>query len=526
MAGFDLSNFGIHARRAAARVTQRPFNEAHLWTIWIGSIIIYIISLLRPFSLLRLYNLPHQYLGPLTNHAPSGAFRYAISMIGLLLLYALGWQICRRLIATPAVWRLVIGGSILTGAMLLFVQPYGAGDIYDYFFTGHVSAQYAANPYLFIPKDYADDLYFQFVGWQHIRSVYGPLWQLLGIGAVTLTQSHLLAGLLAYKLVVLVAFIATTLVIRRILQRLAPALALQGTYLFAWCPLVLIETAVNGHNDSVMTLGITLCFLALSHKRIALALAGLSSAVLVKYTALLFLPLILLYLWLEMPGYARDIRPTPWTGTGELIRAYLPDRQTFLPRLNLLMQAAAGFALPVVLLYAPFWVGWHTLDALRDYPEMWTTSPSAVLFYNLRNWLGDDMAGRLSIQFSLALLASAYTSIVLWQRHTGILALAARCGILLWIYLLVCNPWFQPWYLIWLASLVALDIRPVHFWRFWAFLLGTAASYLFWSYPFFWQPWGARQLESQTMATLLAYTPPLLVLLWESFQVSPRSGDQ
>lgn len=136
------------------------------------------------------------------------------------------------------------------------------------------------------------------------------------------------------------------------------------------------------------------------------------------------------------------------------------------------------------------------------------------------------MAGRLSLQYSLVLLASAYIGIMVWQRHTGILALAARCGALLWIYLLACNPWFQPWYLIWLASLVALDARPIHFWRFWAFLLGTEASHLFWTYPFFWQPWGARQLESQTIATLLAYTPPLLVLFWESLRVRPHGSEQ
>lgn len=464
----------------------------HLFIVGCASIAIYFVGLLQPFPLLQLYDTPHQYLGPLTDHQRPAALQYSLTIASLMLLYAVGWWLCRRTTPTWRAWTIVVGGASVSGILLLFVHPIGAGDIYDYLFTGRIITEYDANPYMTKLSQYAHDPFYEFVGWKHKRSVYGPLWQLLGIGTVRLAGPGLLAGLLAYKIVVLLAGIAALFVIRTILLRIAPAYALQGVYLFGWCPLVLIETAVNGHNDTVMVLCILLCFLALMHHRIVLALAALSCATLVKYTALMFLPLVLLSLWLEacqrspLTGeQVASARLGPWSALVHRIRLYLPDRQSLVAQLSVTLRGAFGFTLPLIVLYAPFWEGWITLDALNDHTEMWTNSPTALLFYHYRAALGQDAAGALVLRLSLGILALTYLLIVLRQRHSGIPALIARCGTLLWVYLLVCNPWFQPWYLIWLLGFVALEPRPSLFWRAWAFALGGQASYIFFSFPFF-----------------------------------------
>ena len=112
------------------------------------------------------------------------------------------------------------------------------------------------------PADFANDPFLTLVFWRDVRSVYGPVWLLLSGALAALGQAF--GGSLAlyvalFKLLGFAAHLTNAWLIWLILGCLAPERQLQGTLLYAWNPLCLLEFCASGHNDAVM---LTLLLLA------------------------------------------------------------------------------------------------------------------------------------------------------------------------------------------------------------------------------------------------------------------------
>lgn len=384
---------------------------------------------------------------------------------GLLALFALGAALvgasCAAVIAIRIAPRLrlsrrgmlalALGATVIFGLTLVLLPSLPSDDIFSYILYGRISAVHGANPLISTPADFTHDPFLTLVFWRDVRSVYGPAWLLLS-AALSLVAQGFGGGLAVYvalfKLLGFGAHLVNAWLIWRILGRIAPSRQLQGTLLYAWNPLCLLEFCASGHNDAVM---LTLLLLAVycmtregdsrGWELAALVCFGLSISV--KYVPVVLLPLYLALVAWRLRG-ARE--PWRWVSLALAWRAGV---------------VALVFALTAI----PFWAGPATLGALLLSPpaQQLGNSPAEAISWPLRALaqavgLSADAARNL-VDTGLKALGLVIFA-ALWLREfrrarTLDGMLTAWGWTLLW-YVLVASGWFWPWYVTWAVAIVAL----------------------------------------------------------------------
>lgn len=231
--------------------------------------------------------------------------------------------------------------AILFAIVAVLIPPFHSTDIYGYINRGWQQLQYGLNPYVYtvdhIPNWGQDPMITDH--WVNNPSPYGFLYLLvakllcwIGHGDKPLTVLVFKAwnGLL-YLLTAGLIWIGAKQLNEtgpdRFQGKLKPELAL---YLYLWNPLVLIHSLANGHNDILMGFFVTLSALCGILGGWLWIIPALMAAILVKYGALVILPLALLYLlknkqWFALLG-GGVIAALLFGLTG---LPYLPDWQQF-----------------------------------------------------------------------------------------------------------------------------------------------------------------------------------------------------
>ncbi|MHB1132552.1 MAG: hypothetical protein ACYC4L_09220 [Chloroflexota bacterium] len=451
------------------------------------SLEIYWLRWTSGFPLVELHAVRHVDIGSLTHYERAQAALWVFCFAALFGLYGLAARKVRRLGQDRRALPAVLGAALLFGLALAFSFPMGALDIYGYLFQGQIIAHYQANPYLLAPAHFADDPWLKFLAWPNESANYGPLWlQLSALGAWA-AAGDLLRGLLAFKLGGLLAVLLTAYTVYRFLLPRGTGEALAGALLVAWNPLVLFETAVNGHNDIAMASLAMLALLAQARGRPRLAYPLLIASALIKFVTIITLPALLV-------GWARGAR---WRG-GELTRAW--D--------GLLL--AGGL---LVLVYWPLWAGTRTLGFLQR-GELFTASPGAVA-YQLAGGAENALAST-----AVKLIAGGlFVAFALWRSwRTGPLPedlAAASCDLLL-AYLGLVSFWFQPWYVVAVVPFaVAADPRR----RQLVLLFSASAlgNYFVFNYLWLWNLEWFTQVRLQTTAVAVIYGPPVLLALRQAW---------
>lgn len=418
----------------------------------------------------------------------------------LFLVYFRALHTARRQDPQPGQLGLIVAGVLLFSLPLIFVPYLFSRDIYSYIVYGRIAAVYGANPALSAPIAYANDAYFQYlVTWKDVPSVYGPLWTLLSHGLTLVVES---AGggvwryLLAYKLAMLAAHIASTLLIWRILPAGRPHYQLAGTLLYAWNPAVLIEFVASAHNDALMITLILLAVWCTQRGYWRWAVVALVAAALVKWIAAVLLPLWVLY-WLR--------REPSWRG-----------------RLLLAVQAAAIGAAAAVLLALPYGEVLRSLSAPLQLQSAMQAENSigalairgaqdALAQLGVRSardpgWrpAAEALVGWVSkILVALAWLLALYA---VWRRPAFARLLQAGCWLLMAILLI--SPIFRVWYVTWPLALAALlDWRPA----------GRAAAVFAATAPLMY-----LQAEAPAWVDALALLPAIALMLYELWQARLR----
>src|SRR5215207_2136047 len=257
-------------------------------------------------------------------------------LVAFAVLFAMQYVAYRIVRARPEVapLDLIVAGQIIFGILQVWIYPVAALDLYDYLMSGRIVLVYQGNPFFQPPSAFPDQLV-GYSPWPNERSVYGPVWQLLSLIPTAIAGESMLRGIVAFKVLGLLAFVCCTLVIWQLLKRLAPALAPAGALLFAWNPLLQFELVGNGHNDVVMVLCVLLAIWALIAERRLLVLPLLALAVLTKLLAVALGPIFL---------YG-------------LLRGQRPVRE----KLTVIVIGGAISLALAVATYAPFWGGLDTL---------------------------------------------------------------------------------------------------------------------------------------------------------------------
>jgi hypothetical protein len=432
-----------------------------------------------------------------------GAPASSLAGVGLLLAFALLLAIYFHALRSvrlqpPRDARL---GPILAGVLLFSIPlalcPYLLSrDIYSYIVYGRIAALYGDNPAIAAPIAYAHDAYFQYlVSWKDTPSVYGPVWTLFS-HALTLAVERAGGGLwlylLAYKIAMLAAHLANTALIWRILYAWKPGRHVYGALLYGWNPVALIEFAGSAHNDVLMIGMVLLAIFCTQRGYWRSAAAALAVAALIKWIAVVLLPLWAIF-WLR--------REPTWRG--RLLRAG---------------QLAAVVIASAALFYLPYGRVLQSIGApLAHQAEMRAENSLAALA--IRG--GQEALARLGVEaardpgwrpaaelavarwskglVALAWLAALYA---VWRRPELERLLQVGCWLLLAVLLI--SPLFRVWYVVWPLALAALlSWRPAGR-AIGAFAAAAPIIYL--------------QPESRAWLDGLVFLPVIALLMYELWQ--------
>ena len=212
-------------------------------------------------------------------------------------------------VAYAALWRerpalsatTVVSGALVGAALLLASFPVGSKDAFLYALFGKVWGTYHTNPYTTPPSAFITDPWQPFgqVVWAQQPAPYGPLflWQARLVDAFA--AGRLFVAVWAHKVLATAALAAAVVMAARLMN----AAANERWYriaLLAWNPLLLFESAGNGHNDALMLL--LVLGGAWSHarggpSRRLLAPAALALAIWYKWYAVLYVPAFMVAVW-------------------------------------------------------------------------------------------------------------------------------------------------------------------------------------------------------------------------------------
>jgi alpha-1,6-mannosyltransferase len=215
----------------------------------------------------------------------SWAWWFLASLAAAFALYVAGVLLVRASaprVALAASLAVAIQLAPLTAPLLL------STDAWTYWDEGRIAAVHGGNPYSDPPNAFPQDPAYAYVGadWRDTTSVYGPAFTLasepLALAAGT---SHDAAAWI-YKWLAALAVLACAFLAARLSPRPALAYALVG-----WNPLLAVHFAGGGHNDAWMAALVVAALAAAAAGRRSLAGVAWAAAVLVKWVAVLLLPL-------------------------------------------------------------------------------------------------------------------------------------------------------------------------------------------------------------------------------------------
>ncbi len=440
--------------------------------------LVYWLGLVSPYSVGALGLRPHMDIARLTRGHPQAQISLVLTYACLLSLYYLAWRLCRLPAANrPAetqrsdtaqsarLWVVLLLTLAAVNLAMLSLYPIGATDIFDYVAQGREISVWGGNPFYLPAGAFPKEPVLAYTAWSGLTTLYGPAWQWLAALLTRLAGSDLGANLLAFKSLDLLFYAGCIAVIAAFWRGHAPERALSAVCLFALNPLVIYETAGNGHNDIVMVFWMLLGVYCLSRERHSLAALALTAGLLTKFVPVYILPIVLVYSLGRLPNWRARGRFLLVTGLA----------------CGLLVAAVAG----------PFWHGGDIFSAQQRL-GMFTTSLPAFAEAVLEPRLGRVMSQRWVAQVSLWLMGAAVAgaaAFVGWTqaRHVTrarpgrrrqsagprntlasaaapprapaappwLLPLQASTVVLL-IYLLLACLWFEGWYALWPLSLAAL----------------------------------------------------------------------
>jgi hypothetical protein len=447
--------------------------------------------------------------------------------------------------------RPMLGLALLASVPLLLLPNLLSSDIYSYIEYGRIAAIHGGNPFTQPPSFFSKvDPFYRFVNWKNVASVYGPTWiyvSMLVTLVVESIHSHVIAYVLAYKLLALGLHLTNGVLIWSILGRWRPQQQQWGTALYLLNPVTMIEFVGNGHNDVLMLTLILLAFWFHLRGRWPWAMVALTLAVLAKWIALLLLPLYGLALLWE----SRTWRERAW-------------------RTALSLTLFVGIC---AVLYRPYWEGPRTLKILVDAPpqKRLINSMADVLSTGIQRgmaragaWPDPAIIDAMTIfknpNASLLLANGATDGQDVWQQQAeqfardrssfnrqqgeaianrdwlnkvirnvalGVFALVCLVGAaltrsferavlvgawLFWFYCAISSVWFWPWYLTWFLALAALLDWRVTARTAIIFSLLSPLTYIFFpatANPTWWQQYRA----------LMVFLPPILFAAWHGWHL-------
>ena len=358
----------------------------------------------------------------------------AVNILLLWAVYLASWALVRRCpLGARRQTTVVIAafGLLYNAGLALLMPPVFSNDLFHYALFGRMVAFYGFNPYIVPGNAIMGDPVWPFAFWRDVTSHYGPVWTLVSAVTAALGDRSVLFTALAFKGAAALFNLADCLLVYRLARRFGGD-GLGALLLYAWNPLVLIETAGSGHNDAAMMTFALLGLLLAARGRLLWGLAALVLSILVKYLTALLLLFYVLHCLARQTGWRRTMA--------------------------LAAKMGAVAAVIAVGLFVPFWAGPASLARLLEVGAPFKSFVRILL----REWV----AGLLAGGGDLAEARAAAEPYVVGGLHLGfgalmtLLAKAAlsrpdgwRRVIELWgvaslVYVALVYGWNEPWFLV------------------------------------------------------------------------------
>ncbi|WP_420628381.1 polyprenol phosphomannose-dependent alpha 1,6 mannosyltransferase MptB [Candidatus Leptofilum sp.] len=269
---------------------------------------------------------------------------YGLLLLALFGLYWLAFRAVQSEQSKPSLLFL-LGTAVLFAIPLLQTYPINANDLYRYVIRGRVSSVYQQSPYATPPNAFPDDPFLPLAGeWADATSPYGPLWELLAAGTAAVTQNNLWAGLLAFKLVGLLAHLACGWLIWQLLAQTDAAKQRGFALLWLWNPALLLMFVVDGHNDVLMMVWQLVAIWFWRQERPLFTFFFLLLGALTKPIGLLPIPFFAVAIWRELENNTARLRVLGWgvlLGGTAVFLSFLPFGSP-LDLLTRLVQESSG----------------------------------------------------------------------------------------------------------------------------------------------------------------------------------------
>lgn len=375
-------------------------------------------------------------------------------LVGTVLAGTVGLVVLWR--RDPFSLKEVLFGALLLRIAFLPVLPELTDDPFRYIWDGWIQLE-GINPYKFVPSDptlaaFQTDAIYEELNSQDYFSIYPPLSQLTFAAGALLYNGDWVPPYYALKILYVVTEFAGVL----ILSRLTTA---RNVMLYAWNPLVLIETAGQGHTEALLMPLLFLAVWAVKRNRGGVASLAVAGAGMVKIYPFALGPyLVRRFGWRAV-----------WPGallTGLLVLPY-----------------AAPYVLP------------HIKESVDLFAELFEFNAGPYYFVKhvLWIWTGEDWSKTIGPLFRVLFLSSLPILYALdaWNDWS----FRRACLILLGTFF-VLSTTVHPWYLLPLVGLGVLGHRPSWHW-IWlgAFSVGTYLFYVdggYWTW--IWLGWAGAGL--------------------------------
>ena len=425
-------------------------------------------------------------IGKLANYGIAEFIGYVGGVAALFLLYLLALRETRR--APRGALPIVIASGGTMAAMIAWMYPVNAIDLFIYAVRSRLLTTYGENPLAARPADFPDDPFLAFASpeWADNVSPYGPLWNLIAAPITWLSGDDLLQALIGFKLLAVVSVLVGGWLIARTVAAARPGTEATAALFYLWNPLVLWEGIGNGHNDVVMVVPLLLALWCWVTRRDSVVIPLLLVAALIKYVTVLVIPLAAVALW-RRGGTAAN-------------------------RTRLALSSGLLSLLAVLIAFVPFYDLAAVAESIRAQTGIYLTSPAAMTIgllretypvTDLRQWV--SLTGQTIFVAGLCALGYA-----VWQRPNRLPRAIFEA---LFLFLMVATWNFRAWYLIWLVALAALlpwgwpAIRTI------VWTMGGLAVYAI--FIWVWEWWGADFYSVQNVAVPVMTGPALLLTLIE-----------
>jgi hypothetical protein len=275
----------------------------------VGSLSVFLLLTLN-YLLEQDIRFPLADIGSLSHYAPDAAIVYGLFMLLLVLFYLSAYWMMRRAASSNEGLsergaQFIVLFPILAMLILAHLYPLTSLDSINQAVQVRVLTVHQANPLLIPASHFSGDPFATYDDAQNQPSPYGPLAIILSAGPALLAGNNLLALVLLEKMLPILFVLGCLRLTWLIASRIAPHRRWQALLLMGWNPLLLIESAGNGHNDSILLFFVLLAFYLLIAGPRWLAIPALALAALVNGLALVFLPLLILALWRSFFSWRR-----------------------------------------------------------------------------------------------------------------------------------------------------------------------------------------------------------------------------